>query len=255
MSQSLSDPWNFQVVAHRGFKAHYAENTLVSFEKALEVGATMVELDIRMTKDNRVVILHDTTLLRLGNYRRHVSTMTWEELEKINLYDKEARHLKSGSVLSLEKLFKALGKKVCYYIEIKASKRHKQAYKERLCRDAVALTERYGLKEQALFVTFDLPLLQYLSSYNEKLHLGLNFDKELLSKKQLSILKAMRGVLCPNEALLTEELLKQYQTQGFKVIPWVVNDNKRMKELIDWKVDGITTDFPDKLAALIQLLD
>jgi glycerophosphoryl diester phosphodiesterase len=77
--------WTFQIVAHRGFKAHYAENTMISFEKAVEAKATMLELDVRMTKDEVIVILHDPTLLRLGKHRWHVSSLLWHSLQEIKI--------------------------------------------------------------------------------------------------------------------------------------------------------------------------
>lgn len=241
----------FQVVAHRGFKAHYAENTLVSFEKAIEAGATMLELDVRMTEDEVVVILHDPTLLRLGGHRLHVSEMSWSVLKTINLLDKKARHLRSGSVLTLEQLFQTFGKSVYYDVEIKTAKHHLLHHKHKLCSHVIELVERFDLDNYVMATSFELDIIQYLHDKNN-LRLGYNFKGEMPDAWLFDKLKKMEASLCPHHGLVTEESLQTFKEMKFKVIPWVVNSEKRMMELLYWGVDGIISDNPEKLARLLE---
>lgn len=241
----------FQVIAHRGFKAHYAENTLLSFEKAIEAGATMLELDVRMTKDEVVVILHDATLLRLGGHRLHVSEMSWNVLKTINLMDKKARHLRSGSVLTLEQLFERFGNSVYYDVEIKTSRHHLLQHKHTLCSRVIELVERFDLDPFVMATSFELDILHYLHD-NNNLRLGYNFKGEMPDEWLFEKLRKINARLCPHHALVTEESLAKFKEMKFKVIPWVVNSERRMLELLYWGVDGIISDHPERLSKLIE---
>jgi len=248
-AESIKSP--FQVVAHRGFRAHYAENTMVSFEKALEAGATMFELDVRMTKDEVVVVLHDPTLLRLGGQRLHVSAMTWDVLKQINLLDKKARHLKSGSVLTLEELFATFGPQVYYDVEVKICKYHSLYHKHTLCNKVIELVDRFGLNAHVLVTSFELEIIEYLKD-KDHLRLGYNFSRELPDEWLYEKLQKFEARLCPHEKLLNEEVLLGLKKLGFRVIPWVVNRERRMMELLYWGVDGIITDNPETLVSVLE---
>lgn len=243
----------FHVIAHRGFRAHYAENTLVSFEKALASGANMFELDVRMTNDEVVVILHDPTILRLGGQRLHVSAMTWDQLKQINLMDKKARHLKSGSVLSLEQLFSTFGSDVYYDVEVKICKYHTLQHKHTLCSKVIELVNRFDLGNHVMATSFELEILQFLKDKNN-VTLGFNFSRELPDEWLLEKLQGLDVRLCPHHKLLNEEVLHNFRERGFKVIPWVVNRQKRSLELLYWGVDGIITDNPETLVSLLDSL-
>lgn len=244
MSVLKDKSWSFQVVAHRGFRAHFAENTYMSFLKAIEVGATMLELDVRMTRDEKVVVLHDPTLLRLGGQRRHVAHLTWAELQQIDLHDEEARELKSGSVLTLEELFKLGGKTVNYYIEIKGSRPHSAAYERRLCERVVDLVEEYQLSAHVMYVSFNFSVLKYYREQGNLSRLGYNFRDTWPSPSKIQWLKEANAILCPYYRLLDKECVQRYQGEGFRLIPWVVNEPEEMRYWIDAGIDGVTTDNP-----------
>ena len=253
MSQLSDENWSFQCVAHRGYRAHYAENTLRAFEKALEVGATMLELDVRLTKDDVVVVLHDPTMLRLGNDRRHVSSICWEELKDLDLHDAKARHFKSGSVLSLEKLLSTFGKQTNYYIEIKKrTKGHPSEHQKHLCDLTIELVRKYDLEDHTMYVAFDPWVLTYYRSCCPNARLGLNFRHPPPSAHLLSDLKKLGAVLCPHRKLMSHQAVQAWKRKGFRVIPWVVNNPEDMKLFKEMGVDGITTDNPELLVKLRQ---
>lgn len=247
MSELLDENWTFQRVAHRGFRAHYTENTIEAFQKALEVGATMLELDVRMTKDEKLVVLHDATLLRLGDNRRHVASMYWEELKEIDIIDKRAKHYKSGSILRLEELLDQVNSDTNYYIEIKASKRHSKEYEKRLCQKVVDLVHRKDLEPHVMYAAFEFSVLEYYYDCCDPARLGFNFKRSFPKPAIMAKLKKMKAILCPKHKLLDEESFQHCKDQGFRIIPWTVNETERMIELIDMGVDGITTDHPDRL--------
>jgi|GEM_PF-1798826 len=247
MSILINDPWKFQCIAHRGLRKLYPENTLLAFKKAIEAKATMLELDVQMTKDQVVVVLHDATLQRLANVRQYVSEMSWKELNQISLYDKQAQHVRQGKVLTLKKLFQKIGKQTNYYVEIKAFKKHSSQYRRLLCDSVVDLIYRYDLLKHVMIVSFDFEILSYLYNHYKPLHLGFNFEKHWPTHNRMSTLRRMHAVLCPQECLLDDHHLRLSQEKGFRIIPWVVNKTKNMQRFIENQVDGIITDYPDRL--------
>lgn len=243
--------WTFQNVAHRGFRGHYAENTLLAFEKALEYGATMLELDVRMTRDEVIVVMHDPTLMRLGTNHGHVSDFLWEELKEMEIYDAKARHVQSGRVLNLERLFQCVGDNTHYYLEIKTSRKHPVSHAHRLCDLLVDMVLEHELQNHVLFCTFQFHLLEYLHEHKTPNRLGYNFEHQWLGLANYPKLQEMNAIVCPDHNMLTRERFDEIKEHGLQVIPWVINDQERMRELIEWGVDGITTDFPDRLTELL----
>lgn len=248
MSTLTDKNWAFQVVAHRGFSAHIAENTIFSFKKAMSVGATMFELDVRMTRDGKVVILHDPTLLRLGKKELRVAEIDWKELCHIDLHDEKARDLKGGSILTLEELFESSGSRINYYIEIKGSD-HTVEYEKELCAKVTELVKKYALEGNVIYVSFSYEVLRYYKAAGHRSRLGYNFYGEWPSEEQLKELSEMNALLCPDIQLLEADRskLKTFHERGFRLIPWVVNDAQVMKYWVDAGIDGITTDDPQIL--------
>ena len=90
-----------KIFAHRGFSGKYPENTMLAFEKAVEIGVDGIELDVHLTKDNELVIIHDEDIKRTTNGEGLVKDMTLEELKKLFTIDGVS---KSPAVFDFEKL-------------------------------------------------------------------------------------------------------------------------------------------------------
>lgn len=237
----------FQIVAHRGYKALFCENTMPAFEKALEAGATMLELDVRLTADQEAVLLHDATLQRLAGDRRHVASLPWNLLEEMPLLDKRARKQPEGRIARLEELFDRVGTDANYCVEIKHAPGQNSAYHQNLCETVCSLIKKYGLISRCMFVCTEVALLQMLHQTLPQIPVGWVFElKEHLTSVPKP-LKQMGAVLCPKMELLEDECVARFKRAGYALMPWTVNQETQMRRLLDWGVIGITTDEVERL--------
>lgn len=242
--------WPFMAVAHRGFKAYYPENTLVSFEKAVAAGANMLEFDVRLTRDGVPVIFHDTTLSRLGGNKKHLRTLMWEELKGIQLKDHRKDVIHLGNIPSLHDVLEIYKDQVNYYIELKTSEGAPLSQKMALCKAVLETVKKHRLANHVMIVSFSPTLLEICHCLSPKGKLGLNFKRKFPGKNDLKKLHQMNTALCPMHELLNQQNISQLKKKGFRVFPWVVNKKTRMESLMNWGVDGITT---DDIATLISL--
>lgn len=239
----------FQIIAHRGYKALVCENTLPAFTQALKAGATMLELDVHLSADGEAVLLHDATMQRLANDRRHVANLTWNALKTMPLYDKRARSHPEGHVLRLEELFSHIGSDCNYCVEIKYAPRRSSLYHHKLCETVCAIIQQHQLSKHCMFVCSELPLLAKLQAMAPHIPAGwvFEFEKQLLT---LPKIRSMNLVLCPRAGLLTEQRAREMIRMGFSLMPWTVNRESEMRHLMDWGVAGITTDEVERLVGV-----
>lgn len=228
-------------IAHRGFSGKYPENTMLAFEKAVEMGADGIELDVQLTKDKEVVIFHDYTLERMTNGTG--------ELKEYTLYELQALTLESGQWIPTlsEYLSWADSKDLFTLIELKSNGVKESGLEEKVLEEV----ERKQMQEQVL-----------LSS---------EYDNELVKIKQLAPLikcgllvypwndsslerAASIGVesVHPDVNDIIEETLTEVRNNGLETTLWTINDPEWMEWLVNLEADAIITDYPDRLQEMIE---
>ena len=243
---------DFHCVGHRGFRGLYPENTMLAFKKAADVGATMVELDVQLTKDDVVVVVHDISMERLSGDPRHVTDMTWKELSSQTITGEMGEIVQKGKSCTLEDLFKTLKKRVHYYVELKTSEQQPVEYKRLLCEKVLALVKKYGLLDSVMFASFEMQSVEEMRKISQGVPVGLNVRGVLPSEVTLTALEKMGAAICPDQNLLDEKVIRAYKERGFRLMPWGVNEVDRMKQLMQWGIDAITTDYPNRLCELLK---
>lgn len=224
-----------EIHGHRGNSGHVLENTLPSFASAIEAGVDAIEMDLRLSKDGKVVIHHDPTI-----HLRQVSHLNLSEL----------RSLKPIPIL--EEVFELVlslpqGKKVRLNLEIKKDDEDNPAI---LAEHVVKLVNNWQFSSRVYYSSFDPEVLSEVRNRENKARLLYLYSDEppLSAASQLQV-----EILGPDETLLRRRedvhFLKQ---QGFRVIAWTVNNPERWKELIEWGIDGIITDYPKELIESIH---
>ncbi|ASJ02426.1 glycerophosphodiester phosphodiesterase [Thermococcus profundus] len=154
--------WNKTLVlGHRGYSAKYPENTLLAFKKAVEAGADGVELDVWLTKDGEVVVIHDETVDRVSNGSGKVKEMTLEELKSLDFGNGER-------IPTLEEVFEALPEDVIINVELKDI-------------DAVEKTAeliKANNPDRILVSSFNIDALREYRKYDDETKIGILVDKE-----------------------------------------------------------------------------
>lgn len=227
------------IYGHRGAKGEAPENTLASFRKCLEHGVRRCELDLHLSLDGELMVIHDPTLKRTTGRRGRVS-----EHDAATLASYDARHggpawNQPCTIPRLAELFEQCPFEH-WQLEVKSASRVRAA------RTVVAIRElaaRHGLADRVTVTSSSRQVLRALREQAPDLARGLVAEYAWLDP-----LKVARHYGCEllalNWTLCTPERLRKAQQQGLHVSVWTVNDPALMRRLADFSADSIITDFP-----------
>ena len=232
------------VIAHRGAKAVAPENTLLAFSRAMEMGANMIELDLHATRDGHVVVIHDDDLRQTTNLRGKVSELTLEEVRKADAG-------KGERVPTLQEAFELTRGKIQLYLEIKD---HKAAA------ETVRMVREYGVKNEVMLASFDLPLMKKLGDEISDIEIGLILGNTTLNPfvrwreafPEIALKNYNYQTLCMQVKLCSTRLARNIKAQGKKLYAWTANSEQEYGTMIERGVDGICTDTPDKLIKFLE---
>jgi len=222
-------------IAHRGAKGYERENTLKSFQKALDLNADGIELDVHLSSDGHIMVIHDETIDRTTNAKGSVNTFSLSELKSF-LIDGQYE------IPTLKEVFDLVDKKCLINIELKglgtASK-------------VVDLIEEYIADKNwnyndFIVSSFEWDMLQEVYNLNSNIPIGVLTEEDL--HKALAFAELIKAkAINPDYQLLNAENVKQIQEKGFLVLPWTVDEEEDIKKIKSYNVDGIISDFPDKI--------
>lgn len=242
--------YNTEIWAHRGVASFYPENTIEAFQEAVAMGAEGIELDVRLSRDGEIIVFHDETLRRLAGIKRQIQDMHWSELEQIRLQG----FLFAGTIPTMREVFETLaGTPLKLNIEVKSYIRNNDTLERKL----IALTEEYQMNEQVIYSSFNPLVIKRFKALNCPSPLGLLLRRR--RRKMLALAQDLAvDAIHPHWHLLrNEEDVKAIKDAGFKIHSWTTDDKKRVKRLIDWGVDAIICNHPNRaldLRAKLQSL-
>ncbi|WP_235867328.1 glycerophosphodiester phosphodiesterase [Priestia abyssalis] len=256
---SSADHHNLLIIAHRGASGYAPEHTIKAYELGIEQGGTYTEIDLQMTKDGTLIALHDETVERTTNGKGLAKQLTLTQIKKLDagssfnhLNPKRAKKEYEGlQIPTLEEIFQTFGSGHHYYIEVKAPSQSGEM-EEKL----VELLKRYDININHIYIqSFSKDSLQKLKRLNPSLRLIQLLPSHLsgfITKKQLKMISTYAMGVGPNARLLTSQYVQTVKAAGLDIHPYTVNDIKQMKRLIKWGVDGMFTDYPDRLAHIVK---
>ncbi len=221
--------------AHRGASSYCPENTMLSFYTGIYMGANGIETDVQLTKDGVAVLFHDTTLERVTNGVGKVCDYTYEELRKLDVKNGEL----TDKIPTLDDFLRHFGHMaLTFAIELKG---------EGAEEITAELIRRYGLQRKCVVTSFTFAYLEKMHAIAPELKLG-----HLVSNYDCETFNEMKRIgcdeFCPKATLVTEEAIRSWHEDGFRVRAWGVTDEAVMEHLLACGVDGMTVNFPDKLA-------
>lgn len=216
-------------IGHRGARAYEPENTLSSFRKAIELGATAIELDVRKTKDGKLVVIHNADVNKTTNSEGAVNELTLEQIQKL-VTDKNEH------IPTLDDVLDAVGKKVKILVEIKEVGTEKQI---------LDLIQKKGLLDNVILVSFHEESLKTVRELNNKVETGLIYVRHKNPIQTALDLKA--EYLLSLYSFTHSANIQKAHEKGLKVIVWTINKKEEAQEYKQKGVDGIATDRPDIL--------
>lgn len=215
------------IVGHRGAEGYAPENTLLSFQKAIDCGCQRTELDVWLTKDDQLVVLHNSHVDKISNGHGWLGDKTLEEIEKLHCP-------KNQHIPTLQQVVDVCKGKIDLQIELKGNGTPAKV------NDIIM---QNMILDNVLITSFKVELLEEISRINPKIKLGLLFH-QIDSSIWEDAKKLRLKYLCPEATHIDKDLIDKAHQNGFKVYAWHVNDLKLGQALIDMGIDDIGTNFP-----------
>ena len=265
------------IQGHRGCRGLYPENSLPAFSKAIELGVHTLELDVVISKDHKVVVSHEpymnheialdvdgNTISKENELSYNLYQMPYDSIQMYDCGSKvhprfpEQKKLKVYKPL-LEDVI-SLGDSMTnqtlrYNIEIKSLPEYDGVYSpnvEEFVQLVIEVIRNKNISERTTLQSFDLRALEIIKQQAPDITIALLVDDKESIQEKLKALSFQPDILSPYYKLLSTENVRELQSNNMKVIPWTLNDVNEMQQMIDLKVDGIITDYPDRLMTLIK---
>lgn len=230
------------VIAHRGAAGEAPENTLAAFRLGLEQGCSAIELDIHLSKDGELVVIHDATLNRTTDRKGSVNELTYAEISGADAGRWFHEKYEGERVPLLDEVFDLTPPEVMINVEIKNS------YGRKIEPALAQLMKKKNRLQNVVVSSFDHKSLLYLKLLEPETKIGLLYDINAARHATLAAgLGAPVYSLHPNFKRIGKEDVRDAVAQGLQVYPYTINDEKQMAEAIDYGVSGIITDYPARL--------
>lgn len=237
--------------AHRGSSGEYPENTMLSFRKAVEEKSDGLEIDVHLSKDGEVVIIHDESLLRTCGKNRNVSDLTLRELKKIKANKTHENY--DAYIPSFEEFCSFLKEsRVKANIEIKTGVIYYPNIEEKVCQ----IIKEFGLEEKIIFSSFNWLSLEICHSLLPSVDCGLLFDNTM-ALRHLSYLAKKRGftLLHPSFSSINSEMLEEARKEGLGINSWTINKTEEAELCYKWGIGGIITNYPSRMREFLDSLE
>jgi glycerophosphoryl diester phosphodiesterase len=216
-----------KIVGHRGAAGYAPENTLLSFQTAIDIGCDVTELDVRLTKDNKVVVIHDEEVSRVTDGEGFVCEMTLAKLKKLSCPKKQ-------KIPTLQEVIDLCKGKIDLLIELKA-----QSTPGKINQIIV----KNKITKNVAVVSFNYELLREIKKLNPKLRAGLLFE-ECTEEIWKLVEEIPLDFIGPRGDIVTGGIVDRAHKMGKTVYAYHVKDKNVGKELLSLGVDEIGTDFP-----------
>jgi glycerophosphoryl diester phosphodiesterase len=238
---SCDSPW---IAAHRGFKKKYPENTLAAFQAAIDAGVPMIELDVTLSRDRRLMVIHDASLDRTTNGQGPVRDYTLKELKQLDAGSWFHPDFAGQRLPELAEVLKLVNCRVVANIEIKSHAYEPHHPPDAIEKQVVELVKKEKLQDSVLISSFDSDILEQISFMPAPPPIAL-ISKKPLQKNILEICKRLKTFSWhPDQKIVSPGQVKKFHAAGIRVLPYNVNTLADFTRMIGHKVDGIITDDP-----------
>jgi glycerophosphoryl diester phosphodiesterase len=226
-------------IAHRGASAECPENTLAAVRRAIELGAPMIEVDCRLTRDGAVVLLHDDTLERTTNGRGRVEELSLREVRALDAGSWFGRAFRGEPVPTLEELLECVGDAAALNLELKGD-----ADPGRLELAVLGIVASYGFLPRVVFSSFSRRRMRALRERSARARIGILLDAGDRWEEGLDLAAELGAeALHPEISLVRPRRVAQAHARGLEVRVWPVSRKREIERLSAWGVDALFCDF------------
>ncbi len=242
-------------IAHRGASGDglAPENTLAAFEKAIQIGIDVVEVDVHATLDNRVIVIHDATLDRTTDRLGVVKELTFQEIRQADAGSWCGTQFKDERVPALEEVLDLARHRALVLIEIKADYLAERVLQTIVEMDAVS---------QVVIQSFNQQTIKRIKLLEPSIPTALLMGNLPTTPSRVRARKIVRDVLAMGansvglwHNVITPALLEEMRRRALSVWTWTVNEEIAMRDLIQMGIHGIITNYPDRLNHVLEDLE
>lgn len=235
-------------IAHRGFAGKYPENTMLAFEKAVEAGCNGIELDVQLSKDGVPVIIHDEQMVRTTGEAGFVWDYTLDELKKMNAAaGNKTRGVFNRSKLEIPTLeeyfaFAKEKKELVTNIELKTGVNPYPGIEDKV----LELMQTYRMRKRVILSSVNHYSIKYVKQLAPKTKCGLLESSWVVGMAKYAR-KLKADALHPLYTTVTVSYMAKAKAHGLDVNTWTVDEESEMQKMLSLGVDGIITNYPDRL--------
>lgn len=230
-----------EIFAHRGASGYAPENTLEAFRLAKEMGADGIELDVHLSKDGEVVVIHDETLDRTSNGHGKLRDYTLAELKKFSVHNRMEKY-KGVQIPTLKEvldLVKDSSMKV--NIELKTGIYWYEGIEEK----TMDIVKTMGMEDRVIYSSFNHYSIQKVLEQNSHAETAYLFSDVILNVEKYAKETGVKGLHPAVYHLKMADFLETYLKSGLKVRVWTVNNKEDIKMFMDAGVNAVITNYPD----------
>lgn len=242
------------VIAHRGISAKAPENTLASFSLAVNsLGIDMVELDVRLTKDNEVIVLHDRTLQRTSTGNGIARKYALEELQKYDAGSWFDPSFRQERIPTLKQVLELVGPSRWVNIEIKSDPFHSEP-RGLLEQKVLEVVDRCRMKDRVFFSSFDHHLIANLKKMAPHATTGVlyNLFRDFGRPPSKLARRANASIFICAKGELQRSMIDDARRHGLAVYVYTLNSIKDAQKMLQLGVDGIISDNADEIVSLVK---
>lgn len=225
-----------EITAHRAGAMHSPENSVAALRQAVLDRADWAEIDVQLTSDNVLVILHDIDLARIGGGTRRVDAVTFDELRVLDIGTPVDPKFAGEKVPTLEEMLEAAGRQIRMNVELKP---HGKLDETALTERVVAAIQKAGMVERCRLCSQSYASLQWARRLEPSLPIGFIAGASIGDLAQLNV-----DFLMVRSELITRALVERAAASSIRVHAWTVNDPSSVARLLDDGVANLITDDP-----------
>ena len=246
------DPHRVLVAAHRGFSGKAPENTLAAFTMALEAGVDMLELDVRLSKDDAVVVIHDQRVDRTTNGHGPVQDMTLEELQSLDAGSWFGRRFAGETISTLQEVLSILDDRIFVNIEIKPDAISSQRGRvlETRCLDIIA---RNHMEKRTIFSSFDHRIVRRMKQSSTGITVGVLYVMVRDIGRTPTWLARRAGAdafICSRHQI-TRRMVHNAHAHDVNMGVYTINSEKEVNRMLRYGVDAIISNYPDRILRVL----
>lgn len=256
-TKAINQSNHIKNIAHRGASAYAPEHTIAAYQLGQQMNGDYIEIDLQMTKDGHLVAMHDEILNRTTNGTGLVKEHTLEEIKQLNagsLFNGKYPNLakkefENAKVPTLTEIIETFGHNANYYIETKTPDEY-PGMEEKL----LEIINHYEIQDKVIIQSFSEESLQKIHSLNSNISIVqlLPYKKAVqLTKLEIEKYKMYCIGLGMNYKYIDSDYVNKIKKNGLEVHPFTVDNEKDMKKLLSWGVDGMFTNDPDRLHSIL----